>query len=360
MIAEILTAYANNSRGCNQARSSTLGASEVGQCLRKMYFTKNADDPVYAIRRDAGYLDGWGAQLRGSVFEQSFWVPALHAQFGDRLKFTGDEQRSFESGFLSATPDGLLTDVRPDILAPLGIPDIESDCLLLEAKTIDPRVKLDAPKPEHKFQVIVQLGVVREVTKFRPRYALISYADASFWSEVTEFAVKFDPDVYENAKRRANKVMTASEASELSPEGWIAGGRECEHCAFATACGIQRRAVPETSAAAMDPQFVAEIRDLAHEMKRHQTEANTAETRSREIQHELRERLCAKGFRRVAADDFSVIWSPVKGRSSMNIPALKKAAIAAGVDISKFETVGEPTDRLDVRVQEPAFKNKGG
>ena len=63
--------------------------------------------------------------------------------------------------------------------------DIGADCLLLECKSIDPRVKLDAPKPEHRYQVIVQLGVVRETTEFQPRYAIISYIDASFgmtWS----------------------------------------------------------------------------------------------------------------------------------------------------------------------------------
>ena len=59
----------------------------------------------------------------------------------------------------------------------------------------------------------------------------------------------------------------------------------------------------------------------------------------------------AKGLRRVAGDDFSIVWSPVKGRQSFDVKALKAAAIAAGVDVAQFETIGEPTDRLDVRVQ---------
>jgi hypothetical protein len=351
-----LDAYASQIRGSDERRASTIGASEIGQCARKLFYAKNAGDPFYAIQRDAGYADAWGAQLRGSTFERAFWVPALRAKYGGRLKFAGDEQRSFESDFLSATPDGLLTDAPADILAPLGIPDIRSDCLLLEAKTVDPRTKLDGPKPEHRFQVIVQLGLVREVTDFAPRYAVISYADASFWSEITEFVVEFDPAVYENAKRRAAKVLTASRASELSPEGYIAGGRECDYCAFAKACGIERRPMPEASAVAVDPQFATEARDLAREVKHRQAEVDAATVRLRETQNEIRERLRAKGLRRINGDDFSIVWSPVKGRESFDVKALKAAAIAAGIDVTKFSTIGEPTDRLDIRVREHAFQ----
>jgi hypothetical protein len=351
MIAEALAAHATSTRNSDQRRASTCGASEIGQCIRKIFYVKNADDPVYAIRRDAGHVDNWGAQQRGAIFEQAFWVPALRAKYGERLKFAGDAQRSFESEFLSATPDALLTDAPADILAELGVPDIKSDCVLLEAKTVDPRIKLDAPKPEHRYQVIVQLGLMRKTTQFAPAYAVISYADASFWSEITEFAVEFDPEVYQTAKRRAARVMTARNASELPPEGWIAGGGECQYCPFAAACGIARRAMPETSAAAVDPQFVAEARDLAREAKRHQADADTATAQLRQTQHEIRDRLRAKGLRRVAGDDFSIIWSPVKGRQSFDVKALKAAAIAAGVDVAQFETVGDATDRLDIRVQ---------
>jgi hypothetical protein len=352
MIRETLAAYANATRNSDHRRASTVGASEIGQCIRKIFYAKNVSDPIFAIRRDADYVDGWGAQVRGATFEQSFWVPALRTKYGERLKFAGSEQRSFESGFLSATPDALLTGAPADILAELGVPDIESDCVLLEAKTVDPRVKLDGPKPEHRYQVIVQLGLVRETTQFAPEYAVISYADASFWSEITEFTVKFDLEVYENAKRRAAKVMTAHDAFELPPEGFIAGGHECNYCPFATACGIARHAMPKQSVAAVDPQFIAEARDLAREAKQRQAEADTATAKLRTTQHEIRERLRAKGLRRVAGDDFSIVWSPVKGRQSFDVKALKTAAIAAGVDVTQFETIGEPTDRLEVRVQE--------
>ena len=75
----------------------------------------------------------------------------------------------------------------------------------------------------------------------------------------------------------------------------------------------------------------------------------------RNVQHEIRERLRAKGLCRIAGDDFSIVWSPVKGRQSFDVKALKAAAIAAGVDVAQFETTGEATDRLDVRVHSALF-----
>src|SRR5262249_2052510 len=44
-----------------------------------------------------------------------------------------------------------------------------------------------------------------------------------------------DATIFETAQRRAPQILTARAATELSPEGWIAGGRECERCAFSRA-----------------------------------------------------------------------------------------------------------------------------
>jgi hypothetical protein len=340
-----ITDYAQSLRGPHKDRAFTLGASDIGQCSRKIFFVKHGGE------RDPGYVETWGATLRGTIIEKEFWVPALRARFGAKLKFIGDRQRQFKHGFISATPDALLTEAPRDILTPLGVPDIGSDCLLLESKSVDPRVKLDAPKPEHRYQIIVQLGVVRETTEFQPRFGVLTYIDASFWDNITEFAIEFDPEVYASAKARATKVLTARSASELPPEGWIAGGKECEHCPFTKACGIERRAIPN-GGDCTDPQFAAEMRELARAYKARQAEIDIAETRLRESQHAIKERLRAKQLRRVIGTDFSVTWTPVKGRQGVDIKALSSAAAAAGVGVQEFETSGTPGDRLDVRVRE--------
>ena len=164
------------------------------------------------------------------------------------------------------------------MLASVGIADIGGDgSIVVECKTIDPRVKLDAPKPEHAFQAQAQIGLFRELTPHRPEVALISYANASFLDDVIEFVVRFEPAIFANAKRRAAAILTAQAAQQLKPEGWIAGGRECEFCTFNRACGVIRHAVPTKPVTGLpDPQFVAEIADLSREAKQRRAEAEAA------------------------------------------------------------------------------------
>ena len=130
---------------------------------------------------------------------------------------------------------------------------------MVECKTADPRTRLEQAKPEHVYQAQVQLGLLRELTPHRPNFALISYTDASFWDNVLEFVVAFDPAIFATAKERARNIMLARSAAELSPEGWVAGGSECKYCPFTTACGRARTG----KTAGVDPQFVAEVGDLA-------------------------------------------------------------------------------------------------
>ena len=339
MIAEALADYANATARVFDEREQTVGASEVGQCARKVYWLKNSDDPVHSATRDESFVDGWGAAMRGRIYEDHFWVPAMRARFGDALKFAGAEQWTFASGFLSATPDGLVVTA--------------AECFLLECKTIDPRTKLSGPKPEHHFQVQSQLGLVRETSKYKPTHAIVSYTDTSFWNEVVEFKIVFDPAIYETAKQRAATIMTALAFDELKPEGWIAGGKECEWCPFTKACGRERARVPDQAGEA-DPQFTAEIADLAREAKAIEAAADATTAQLREIQNEIRERLRAKGLRRIRADGISVTWSAIKGRQSFDMKRIREAAANAGIDLAQYETAGDPTDRLVITLMPPA------
>jgi len=352
MIGEALAAYAKSTTRHFDDRANTVGGSEIGQCERKVYFAKNEGDRVYGVDSDENFVNAWGAPLRGRLLENNFWLPALRARFGDKLLYAGEEQRTLASGFLSATPDGLLIEQPRDLLAALGVADLGGDgSVVVEAKSIDPRARLEGPKHEHRFQVIVQLGLFREATQHKPQTALISYMNASFPDEVNEFAVSFDRGLFEVAKKRATKIMTATQAADLSPEGWIAGGRECEHCPFTAACGVIRHAVPtQPREEEPDPQFVAEIADLARQAKKFEVSVDAATAQLRSTQHEIKERLRAKDLRRVTGDGVSVIWSPVKGRGSYDMRAIREAAAKAGVDLTPFETTGNPTDRLVIQL----------
>ena len=232
-IKSMLDAHvAANGKVWEHDRTLTVGASEVGQCLRKTWFAKNGIDP------DASYIDRYGARLRGDLIENHHWEPGIRSQLpaGIDFLFAGPEQKTLVDGYLSATSDGLLVGVSTDALSHHGIDDIGVDSLVVECKSIDPRVGLKDAKTEHQFQVHCQMGLIRHCTEYQPTHALISYTDASFLDDVTEFAIAFDTEIYQAAKSRATEVMTATAAEDLRPEGKLSGGNECRYCPHQSRC----------------------------------------------------------------------------------------------------------------------------
>jgi hypothetical protein len=354
MIREVLDSFVKASARRFEGRENTVGASEIGQCARKVFFTKNEGDWLAGRSRDQDHVESWGATVRGRLFEDHVWVPALRTRYGDKLLFAGDEQRTLVRDFLSATPDGLIIGLAADALTHLGVPDIgEGASVVVEAKTIDPRVALDRARPEHVYQAIVQMGLLRDLSRYQPEWAVISYANASFLDDVFEFPIRFDPVIFANAKARAAQIMTAKAPDDLRPEGWISGAAECGYCPFTLACGRMRHAVPtQETAEPPDPQFLAELADLAREAKSHRADMEAATTSLREIEHEIRERLRSRGLRRIDCRGASITWSQVKGRPSYDMPAIREAAKTAGIDLTRFETVGDPTDRLTIRISQ--------
>lgn len=348
MIKEALDAFARSPAMAKiflMDRNRTIGASEIGQCARRMYWVKTEGLP------DPDYQDNWGARLRGTVMEERFWTPAMRKKYGKKLLLSGDKQATVHDRYLSATPDGLLVDQPRDLLAHMGVPDIGPGCcILVECKTIDPRVNLTEAKQENMLQTQVQLGLIRELTKYKPEYAVISYIDASFWDDVDEYPIQFSPDLYRKMHERAVIIKTATGPGDLKPEGWIAGGKECEYCPFVGPCGVVRRSLPSVQAAA-DPQFVAEMRDLCieHETIKRELEEITKELN--EKKDEIKNRLRTKSVTKLPG---IVSWFPVKGRTSVDTQAFHAAAMARGVDPADFETTGDPTDALRVTLKGPA------
>jgi hypothetical protein len=341
MIKEAMNLHAQSvERVWATDRTQSVGASEVGQCARKVFYLKNEGDPVYGAPRNPDYVDGWGAKVRGTIYENAWWEPALRTAYGERLLFAGPDQRTFRSGYLSATPDGLL----------IGETDNDAP-ILLECKTADPRTNLLEAKPEHTYQVQVQIGLIRELTNHRPVKGLISYTDTSFWDEVKEFEVTFEPEIFAHAKQRATMIMTARNAEELKPEGIISGGRECDYCPFTRACGQARFDKVPDSTDAVDAEAQEQIGELARRIKARKAVAEAAAEETKELEHELREMLAGAGTRKVAGNDFSVSWAALKGRPSWDMKGLREAAAAAGVDLSLFETAGDPTDRLTISIK---------
>jgi hypothetical protein len=329
-VAEYVTAQ---KKTWKHDRAQSIGASEIGQCARKIFCTKFEDDPDLAVPRDPDAHDSWGARERGNLIEKHLLVPAMRAKFNHLAMFMGEEQRTFFDGYLSATPDCLLR--------------TNGHYLLIEFKTIDPRAKLDEPKPEHVYQAQMQMGILNALGEYPCDKAIVSYTDASFLSETKEFEIKFDPDYYAAAQKRAEAILTAESMREIAPEGWIAGGQECKYCPFSIACGRQRKDVPEDGGVA-DPQFVAEIAEEAKKYLFMVSARDGAEKQVRELQTEIKKRLQEKKLRRVVGHGVSVSWSSVKGREIIDGKGLREAAQSAGIDTEPYISMSEASDRLTV------------
>jgi hypothetical protein len=348
ILRSALDAFAMNQSGFDEEdRAQTVGASDIGQCERKTFFVKNERDRQHGIKRDPEYVDRYGAKIRGTFMERYFWHPALKEKFGERLLFSGPDQKTFVSGFLSATPDGILTELTPEERKAIA-PDCGSE-VMVECKTVDPRTNLADPKSENVFQTQVQMGLVRETTKWKPTHSVLSYTDASFWDEGPEFIIAFDQKIFDQAKTRAARIMTATSDRELKPEGWIAGGHECETCPFTKPCGITRRSVPHSKMLAdLDDQFVAEITEMAKFVKHVEEERDKTESAFREAQQALKDRLRDRNVSKVPG---VVTWSAVKGRSGWDNAAIRAALVDLGINLDEYKTEGEPTDRLVITVK---------
>lgn len=341
-IGDMLQQYGSGlTKRWSHDRLNTVGASEIGQCLRKTWFAKN-EQP-----QDQGYVDRFGAKLRGDLIEQHYWVPGLRAQLPDgvRLLFAGEDQKTLVDGYLSATTDGLIVGASRDALAWLGVPDIKSDCINLDCKSIDPRVDLKIEKPEHSFQVQAQMGLVRHATPHQPEYSVLSYTDASFLDDVHEFAVAFDPAIYQAAKDRARLVMINDAALALPPEGKLSGGDECRYCAWASRCaGVTAAGVPMDDKTLGD-NAIAELKHLRDRERALSEQKDTLASEHSQACEAIKEFLRANGVREYRGDGWSISWSAVKGRNTLD----QAAVDAAGLDLSPYQKPGKPGDRLTVK-----------
>lgn len=311
-------------------RSATVGASEIGQCARKIFFSKK-NTP-----RDPDYVDSWGARLRGNVIENEYWLPALRATLpeGARLLFAGEEQQTLVSGYLSATTDGLM--VWPD-----------SRCINLDNKSIDPRAHLQKEKPEHAFQVQAQMGLIREKTEYKPDVSIISYIDASFWDKVTEFVVPFNERIYANAHVRAERIMTERDPLGLPPEGKMAGGDECKYCAWASHCAAVTVAGVPTGDGSdeLDDAAVGMLNRMCDEIVVRRENLEIEQRIYAEQIERIKIFLRDHKIRRYKGDGWSVSYSAISGKATLDYAAVE----AAGIDLTPYYKTGKTSERLVIK-----------
>jgi len=316
-------------------RSKTLGASEAFGCLRRSWFAKFAAHLAAA--------SSLGAAERGNLIENHYVVPKLYEIFGkERVKFAGDDQITLMKDLNSATPDALIFPERRDILAKYDVPDIKSDCFGAEIKSVDPRINLQEEKFIHRGQGIIQMGLFRETTEFRPEFNVILYVNAADFYDIRPFIVQYDDVVYNAAKARAKAVFSATDPYELKAEGVHNG--QCRYCPFQAACrDSELSKYPETKELLTDNE-IKTLTGMATEYKAIDDEIKVKEKTKSELSEDIKRFLNAVGTKGANIPGYNVAYSKLDGRESLDTDAMEQD----GIDLSPYKKMGKGYTRLQV------------
>jgi hypothetical protein len=332
-------------------RDLSLGASEVFACMRKAFFKKFGYEP------DDGYEADWGAAKRGDIIENYFAVPAVNAVLeGDaELIYAGEEQETLKVGRLSATPDGLVINADRDALSSLpngeAVMDMLSDCFVTEFKSFDPRSNIKEAKPLHVGQVQVQLGLIHELTEYRPEYGLVIYFNASFFSDIRIFVVKRDPAIYANAVKRSKIVYATKEPKELMAEGKISG--DCTYCEFTQECALaQGELMPAKKQKIADQEVIDRLKLLAERQKALDQMEKDAKADKKIAEEEIKELLRKHDTKGVGEEAFTISMSWINGKKSLDVLALTADLIDAGLNIEDYQKEGNGYERLMVKLKD--------
>ena len=295
MIREALAEYAETVARTFEAREQTVGASDVGRCARAVYFEKNEGDPAFGAprnpdsRRQLGRASArdhlraarLGACLAGDVRR----APAVCRRASRKRSRSGSCQRHPRCADrrLRGRRAGAArrSRYRRRRLAHRRVQDHRPARQARRAAARPRFSGAGAARPDPCADP-APAGTRRHQLHRRLASGIVTY----------EFPIRRDPAVFETAQRRAQQILTARSAAALAPEGWIAGGRECERCPFSRACGNMRAAVP-AQAGKPSAQLTAEVVALAREAKRHEAELDAATAAFRSTQNEIKERLRA-------------------------------------------------------------------
>lgn len=220
-------------------RSQTVGASEIGRCIKAVAAKKQGVEP------DKEHTDDPGFAVRGNIIEDQWAVPVLRSAIeavGGSLIWAGQaEQTTVEwtKKHASCTPDGLFLDVPRDWLAGLGVKRC-STAVLSEVKSISEFIHAGLlPKAGHAEQAHYGMGLVREATEYKPDFALLTYWNCSQLTRNWPIAVPFNGEYFKKQLARAKRCITTP-WKKLPAEGKLRGGKECKYCEFQLSCTGKR------------------------------------------------------------------------------------------------------------------------
>jgi len=309
-------------------RSKYLTASTFSSCARSTYFDKH-DAPV-----DTHYTPNLGYFWRGSDMEDGA-VEALRESLnnGECLMMAGEDQRTLVFGRVAATPDGVFV-------------SSDGEHIVIEIKSLDPRSNIYVPKQKHIEQAQVQIELINLTTDFKPTRAVLLYIDASDYSLMVEHDVARNEEILEVALKRADLIFNSESAMDLIPEGSFDGS--CRYCRFTQACGqaVLDSLPPSTGQQdALEDELMEELDILIRDRRVAMEQQVEAKTEQKKIEEQIKRQLRTSGRAKLMADHWTISYSRVRARKSLDQAALK----SAGIDLDPFYKTSPDSDRLTIR-----------
>lgn len=331
-------------------RSKTIGASEVGRCIRAVVADKSQ-----AWQPDPSYENTNGFAVRGNVMEDAWTAPFFEHHVracGAELLYSGQSSQvtlTASKSPLSATPDGLVVGAPKTFLAEWGIKDIGAPAAVLEFKSLDDRFdKRKLPKPEHYIQTMAQLGMIRLATKHKPQYGAVIYTDASDYFDMSVHPVKFEPEEFQGVLRRAKTMLSGKDPNQFPPEGKMAGGRECRTCKYAQQCLGFLPWLQKGESKIKDPAAVKQITRLAKLKVGLEDGIETQKKALANTEAELFAALAKHKTRYAPLKGLTVRAKETMSQNRYDQAAMRARLEALGEDVSKFIKPTKPGASIEV------------
>lgn len=329
-------------------RDATIGASEIGSCARMQVLRKQGHP------HDADFVEDYGALERGNAIE-AWFIERMQAELErgyeagehsiELLWATDSGQTTLVRGAQSVTPDGIFASHKAEIQLDNGQ---TVKCLLNEVKSIDPRPyeRLVKPKFNHVQQVIQGMDLVRELTEFKPDWAVITYINASFLSQQKSFFIPFSQSKADGLRRRAEMINYAKEIPE--PEGHMYETGDCDYCPFKKACELMRFGdMPKAERGGVSQADADTVVAAARRLTSAKSALVEAEENKITAERELVDLMSKLRTSKLQHGDVSVsVWTQA-APPSIDVKAMRDA----GIDVDAYLKPHTPGPRVSVRMK---------
>jgi hypothetical protein len=303
-------------------RAKRLNASEADRCIRWQWYDKNVPEKAAP--------QSWGMARRGSHMEK-YVVERLRLA-NLPLEYAGDEQESIVDHEypISATPDGELYDESGAVC-------------MVEIKSIDPRTQIkNLPRDHHVTQVQLAMDLRQRNGDEIVMGAWIVYVNASDYDDIHPFWVAFKPGMVKAYAGRAKRLLSATKDGQVPAEGVSRG--DCKYCPYTSICRAAKttNSRPVGKAADRKPldalaQSVDRIMQLAPIV-----------AEEKQLREQLKRDMTDAAMDHVAGDKGVADLQQRSGASRFD----RKAAEAAGLDLSPFTKEGAPSVALVITPKE--------